>query len=63
MPTQPPHRISKSEADEPKPLAYIRIFPRGRLRISGYLAAALAGGAMALIAAAAFAVVSGSLVR
>ena len=63
MPSQLPHRISKSEADEPKPLAYVRIYPRGRLKFSGYLAAAMAGGALALVAAAAFAVVSGALVR
>ncbi len=63
MPLQLPHRISRSEADEPKPLAYIRVFPRGRLRVGGYLAAAVAGGAMALVAAAAFAIVSGALVR
>ncbi len=63
MPLQFPHRITKSEADEPKPLAYIRVFPRGRLKVSGYLAAAMAGGALALVAVIAFAVVSGAIVR
>ncbi len=63
MPTQFPHRIVKSEADQPRPLAYVRLFPRGRRRVSGYLLAALLGGALALAAAAAFAVVGGALVR
>ena len=63
MPIQFPHRIARSEADQPKPLAYLRVYPRGRLKVSGYLAAAVVGGVVALFAVVAFAVVSGAIVH
>ncbi len=53
------HRILRSEADQPKPLAYIRMFPRGRRGLGGYLTAALVGGAVAIGAAAALAFMQG----
>jgi hypothetical protein len=55
---QTPHRIFKSEADQPKPLAYLRSFPQNRRRTGGYLVAAITGGALALIAAAALAMIA-----
>ena len=58
---QIPHRIFKSEADEPKPLAYLRMYPQNRRRAGRYVAAAMAGGALALIAAAALALIGGAV--
>jgi hypothetical protein len=42
------HRIFRSEADRPKPLAYIRVYPATRRPFLGYLTAALAGGVVAI---------------
>ncbi len=54
-----PHRIIKSEADQPKPLAYLRMYPPGRRRVSGYLVAGVIGGVVALGAAIAAMVAGG----
>jgi hypothetical protein len=52
------HRIFKTEADQPKPLAYIRMYPqKGRGNVGAYLTAALAGGAVVIGAAAALALI------
>jgi len=50
-----PHRIFRNEADEPKPLAYVRMYRPGRRRANGYALAALAGTALVLIVAIALA--------
>ena len=60
MPVQ--HRITRSEADQAKPLAYLSMYRPSRRRRGGYLAAALAGGLLALIAAAALAMIAGAAV-
>ena len=45
------HRIFGSEADQPRPLAYVSMFRPGRRRYRGYLAAAVIGGALVVAAA------------
>ena len=50
-----------SEADQPKPLAYVRVYSRGRRGIGGYLTAAMVGGALVIAVAAALALLQGSL--
>ena len=56
------HRIFKTEADQPKPLAYIRTFPnKGRRRVGRYLTAALVGGAVVIGAVAALALMQTGL--
>jgi hypothetical protein len=55
------HRIFGSEADQPRPLAYIKMFRPNRRRMRGYVAAAIAGGMLALALAAGLAVVGGAL--
>ena len=44
------HRIIKSEADKPKPLAYVRVYARGRRGIGGYLTAAAVGAVLVIAA-------------
>ena len=56
----PTHRIIKSEADEPKPLAYVRLYPRARRGLGGYVTAAVVGGALAIAAVAAIALLHGA---
>lgn len=46
------HRIFGSEADKPRPLAYVSMFRPHRRRYRGYVAAAMIGGAVVLAAAA-----------
>ncbi len=55
------HRIIKSEADQPKPLAYVRVYSRGRRGIGGYVTAAMVGGALVIALAAALALLQGGL--
>ena len=57
MPTL--HRISRSEAGQPKPLAYLSMYRPSRRRRNGLVAAAIGGGVLALLAAAALAVIAG----
>ncbi len=45
------HRIFGSEADQPRPLAYVSMFRPSRRRYRGYVAAALIGGALVIAAA------------
>ena len=45
------HRIFGSEADQPRPLAYVSMFRPGRRRYRGYVAAAVIGGALVIAAA------------
>ena len=56
------HRIFGSEADKPKPLAYIRVYPPGRRGVSGYVAAAVRGSLATLMAGVAMAVLNGVLI-
>ena len=56
------HRIFGSEADQPRPLAYIKMFRASRRRVRGYVIAAIVGGLAALVLAASFVVISGGLV-
>jgi hypothetical protein len=56
------HRIFGSEADQPRPLAYIKMFRTNRRRTRGYLIAAAGGGLLALLIAVALALVGGGLV-
>ena len=56
------HRIVRNEADQEKPLVYISLYRAGRRRMGGYLAAAIAGGLLVLVAAVAFAVLGGALI-
>ena len=46
------HRIFGSEADQPRPLAYIKTFRPNRRRMRGYVLAAALGGVLALVLAA-----------
>ena len=46
------HRIFGSEADQPRPLAYVSMCRPHRRRYRGYVAAGLIGGALMLVAAA-----------
>ncbi len=55
------HRIFKSEADRPKPLAYVQVYPQGRRRVGGYLAAGVIGGVLTLLAAVALALIAGGM--
>jgi hypothetical protein len=45
------HRIFGSEADQPRPLAYVSMFRPQRRRYRGYVAAAVIGGTLMLAAA------------
>jgi len=54
------HRIFGSEADQPRPLAYIKMFRPSRRRMRGYVMAAIVGGVLALTVAAGL-VVGGGL--
>ena len=45
------HQIFGSEADQPRPLAYVSMFRPGRRRYRGYVAAAVIGGALVIAAA------------
>ncbi len=56
------HRIVRNEADQEKPLVYVSIYRAGRRRVGGYLAAAIAGGMLALVVAVAIAVLGGALI-
>ena len=56
------HRIFGSEADKPRPLAYIKMFRPNRRRVRGYLIAAVGGGLLALLLAVALAMVGGGLI-
>jgi hypothetical protein len=49
------HRIFGSEADQPRPLAYIKMFRPSRRKLGGYLLAGILGGLLALAVAAAMA--------
>ena len=55
------HRIFGSEADQPRPLAYVRLFPPNRRRNRGLVTAAAIGGLLVL-AAAILVVVTGASV-
>jgi hypothetical protein len=55
------HRIFGSEADRPRPLAYVSMFRPHRRRYRGYVAAAMIGGALVLAAAAAVVLTGASL--
>jgi hypothetical protein len=52
------HRIFGSEADQPRPLAYIKMFRTSRRRIRGYVLAGVLG-ALAVLALAVAAVLMG----
>ena len=56
------HRIFGSEADRPRPLAYIKTFRPNRRRLRGYLLAAGVGGLLALAAAASLAVLGSGMI-
>lgn len=56
------HRIFGSEADQPRPLAYIKMFRPNRRRVRGYVVAAMLGGLLALGLAAGLAVLGGGLI-
>jgi hypothetical protein len=45
------HRIFGSEADQPRPLAYVSMFRPQRRRYRGYVTAAVIGGVLMLAAA------------
>ena len=45
------HRIFGSEADQPRPLAYVSMFRPHRRRYRGYVTAAVVGGVLVLAAA------------
>lgn len=45
------HRIFGSEADEPRPLAYVSMFRPNRRRYRGYVAAAVIGATLVLATA------------
>ncbi len=53
------HRIFGNEADQPRPLAYVRTFRPHRRRFRGYLAAAVVGVLLVLAAGATMAIVGG----
>lgn len=55
------HRIFGSEADQPRPLAYVSMFRPHRRRFRGYVAAAMIGGAVVLAAAAVVVLTGASL--
>jgi hypothetical protein len=55
------HRIFGSEADQPRPLAYVSMFPANRRRYRGLVTAAVIGGVLVL-AAAILVVVTGASV-
>ena len=55
------HRIFGSEADQPRPLAYIKMFRPNRRRVRGYMMAAVLGALVALGLAAGLAVLGGGL--
>jgi hypothetical protein len=55
------HRIFGSEADQPRPLAYVSMFRPNRRRYRGLVAAAVIGGAL-VIAAAILVLVTGASV-
>jgi hypothetical protein len=55
------HRIFGSEADQPRPLAYIKTFRPSRRKARGYVLAAAIGGVLALILAAALALFGAGL--
>ena len=53
------HRIFGSEADQPRPLAYVSMFRPHRRRYRGYVAAAVIG-AVVVLAAAVMVIVTGA---
>ncbi len=55
------HRIFGSEADQPRPLAYVSMFKASRRRHRGYLAAAAIGVVLTLAAGVAMVLVGGGL--
>lgn len=55
------HRIFGSEADQPRPLAYVSMFRPHRRRFRGYVAAAVIGAVLVLAAAIAVIVTGASL--
>jgi hypothetical protein len=55
------HRIFGSEADQPRPLAYVAMFKPHRRRYRGYVAAGMIGGALMLVAAAVVVLTGASL--
>ena len=57
----PQHRIFGSEADRPRPLAYVSMFRPQRRRYRGYVAAAMIGGAVVLACAAVVVLTGASL--
>ncbi len=55
------HRIIRSEADQPRPLAYVSMFRPHRRRFRGYVAAGAIGAVLVLAAAIAVIVTGASL--
>jgi hypothetical protein len=55
------HRILGNEADQEKPLAYVRMFRTSRRRHRGYVLAAAAGVVLAAIAGTAWVLIQGGL--
>ena len=55
------HRILRSEADQPRPLAYVSMFRPHRRRFRGYVAAAAIGGVLMLLAAVAVVLTGASI--
>ncbi len=55
------HRIFGSEADQPRPLAYIKMFRPNRRRVRGYVMAAVLGAMVALGLAAGLAALGSGL--
>lgn len=56
------HRIFGSETDRPRPLAYIKTVRPRRRRVRGYVIAAVVGGLLALVLAAALAALGAGLI-
>jgi hypothetical protein len=55
------HRIFGSEADQPRPLAYVSMFRANRRKRHGYVAAALVGVCLTVAAGVAMVLVGGGL--
>ena len=55
------HRIYGSEADQQKPLAYVRMFRQSRRRSGGLLAAVVVGALLTAVLGVAWVLVQGGL--
>jgi hypothetical protein len=55
------HRIFGSEADQPRPLAYVSMFKSSRRRYRGYVAATVVGVLLTVAAAVTLVVVGGGI--